>query len=160
MANMVEATFLPIFAMLIFGFAIIGIILTPQAEEGFKKNTNQELAKTQVQVTISAFFRERNNKDLSMYKAISYRLCRGSHPQNEYHSSSLISGAATEIPRTIDYLELKFNEIPSDCESESSFTNIDVDGTDSARDRDYEYEKVIPVRGNETVRMKAVYEIE
>lgn len=147
--------FIPTFAVLIFLFSLLGIILTPQAKEGFEDVTNREIGETAVHTVISSYFKEKNSQGLEVYKAISYRLCKSGSA-----ATSGIYSYGGDPPRFLDYVGIKYNDIPSQCSSSSSYDEQRLSGVETSSKRNYLYRKKIPVTGGNVTTMSVRYEVE
>jgi len=159
MASIADLMFIPILALLIFGLAIFGVTMVPQASTDFKQVTNKGISDIMVQSMVSTMFNERNTEDIRNYRAISYRLCDSPSSLNNLVTS--IEGTQPYgVSEVIGYFKLSFHNIPSQCSSVSSFKEERLFGLKSVGKRTYYYEKKIPVIGGEVVDMRASYEVE
>lgn len=159
MASIADLIYVPIFAIIIFSLAVFGMALAPQASADFKKVTNTGISETLVQTSISTLFKERNAEGVENFKAISYRLCSSPSATNNV-LTDLESSQPRGISEVVDYMNIDFNNIPSQCTSASSFTEMDLFGVSTPTKRTYAYEKKIPVIGGDVVDMEVNYEVE
>lgn len=159
MASMADLIYVPIFAIIIFSLAVFGMALAPKASADFKEVTNTGISETLVQSSISTLFKERNGEGVENFKAISYRLCSSASATNNI-VSDLESSQPRGISEVVDYMNIDFNGIPSQCSTVSGFTELDLYGVDSPTKRTYTYEKKIPVIGGNVTDMRVNYEIE
>mgnify|MGYP006875055389 CR=1 FL=1 len=152
MASAAEAIFIPIFAILIFGFAVLAIALTPKAEAEFALRTTEELSEVKVQTVTSTFFQQKNNNGITNFKSVSYELCDGSgtYVSNGFRNDYNLMGM-------LNYMEIKYSGIPSQCGS-SGYTQTRFTGSDD-RNNNFYYNKRIPVIGGDVVNAQVVYEI-
>ena len=152
MASAAEAIFIPIFAVLIFGFAVLAVALTSKADAQFALRTTQELSEVKVQTLTSTFFQQKNNKGITNFKSVSYQLCDGSgtYVSNGFRGDYNLMGM-------LDYMKIKYSGIPSQCSS-SGYTQTDFMGVDDQNNNFY-YNKRVPVIGGDVVNAQVVYEI-
>lgn len=158
MASMADLISIPIFALMIPLLGIFGISFVPQTSVEFERVTNNGISDTMVQSVVSTVFNEENSNGVKNYKAFSYKLC-GASSSTAVVDTELDSGQPRGISGIVDYMSLEFDNIPSQCSSESSYTKEGLFGVEDPRGRTYTYDQKIPVLGGDVVDMKVRYEV-
>ena len=158
MASMADLISVSLFAILIPLLSIFGISFAPQTSVEFERVTNNGISGTMVQSLISTLFNEKNNEGIDNYKAISYRLCDSPSARNAV-LTEIDDTQPGSISGVLEYMKIKFDNIPSQCSSVSSYTEEDLLGAKDPRARIYTYDQKIPVIGGDVVDMRVRYEV-
>lgn len=159
MASMADLISVSLFAILIPILGIFGISFAPQTSVEFQSVTNNGISDTMVQSITSTLFNEENSNGIDNYKAISYRLCTSPSTRNAI-LTELDDSQPESISGVVEYMTIKFDNIPSQCSSSpSSYTEDDLFGVDDPRARTYTYDQKIPVIGGDVVDMRVRYEV-
>lgn len=158
MGSFADLMFVPFLTILILILIALSIVMSFQTSAKFEQVTDRGISEPLIHSITSTMFKERNTKQVTNYKAISYRLCKGNTAMNNLVSDfeSVPEGSISGI---ISYIEFEAHDIPSQCSSASSYDGQILYGSNDVRKRDYTYEKKIPVIGGNVTGVNFIYEL-
>ena len=159
MGSLGDLMFMPFLSILILIMIALGLVINFETSVRFEEVTDKGLSEPLIHSITSTMFKERNNNQVENYKAISYRLCSSSSTTNNL-VTDFDSVPEKSISRVISYVEFKAYNIPSQCSSASSYDGEVLYGSNDIREKDYTYEKKIPVIGGNITEVDFVYELE